>query len=89
MSAITCKVCGWHQRIWIGPQTDECPRYGGTKHCVDTISEAKLEAIKRRVCPDAYDSNGNYIIGNSGRVFEAMIAAGFDPWSGAVLREAT
>ncbi len=77
----TCPVCGRHFPIWIGEPLTECFG-GGTQPCAETLEIAHGDAMRRKLCPDAFDANGVILPDQLGRLAEAMHAAGLNLFSG-------
>lgn len=85
----TCKICGDPKAysIWIGPEPPGCPydevwHKGGlpsifsVTECSHQMRKAARAAKWRRVCPEAFDANGNIIEGGIGMVLEKLVALG-------------
>jgi hypothetical protein len=76
-----CPICGHIEPLWIDPPPVGCFD-GGTSHCEQAITRAHGEAMRRKVCPDAFDENGKIRPGQIVRVIDAMHSAGLDPMTG-------
>ena len=78
-----CKICGREFPIWVGPPLgpNECAA-GGNTLCEEAKSVAHGEAMRRKVCPDAFDATGKIKPGAIGGVVRAMAAKGLDPFTG-------
>lgn len=80
----TCRVCGDRFGIWIGPPMSDglCPLNGTREHCPTATVKAYGAAMRRKVCPDAFDESGKVKPDRLFEAMDAMYAAGLDPWTG-------
>lgn len=79
-----CKVYGKLFGIWIGPPmvAGQCPMTSEPGICQDALNEAHAAAMRRKVCPEAFDVSGKILPDWMIRVIDAMEVAGLDPWTG-------
>lgn len=84
MTGALCLICGHDFAVWFGARTDtgECVLDGGRTPCRDALDRAHGEATRRKICPDAFDSDGKIIPGQLVHVMRAMEAAGLNPFTG-------
>lgn len=78
----TCPVCGYDTPIWLGDPPTGCLDGGGQQICRQSQVRAHGEAMRRKLCPDAFDADGKILPGQIVRVLRAMAAAGLNGWSG-------
>jgi hypothetical protein len=78
-----CKICGREFPIWFGdPLLDgECAA-GGNTLCEEGRMAAHGEAVRRKVCPDAFDEMGKIKPGAIAGVVREMAARGLNPFTG-------
>lgn len=81
-TGVTCPVCGRHQAVWLDDPPNGCLLTGAREVCAPERTLAYAAAIRRRICPSAYDTNGKLLPGALPKVIEAMQAVGLDPFSG-------
>ena len=82
---VTCPVCGHHQGVWLDDPPTGCLRGGGADLCQEAKDEAYGAAMRRKVCPEAFDAAGNILPGGLLLVTEAMHTAGLHLFSGTPL----
>jgi hypothetical protein len=79
-----CQVCGERHALWVGPPMTDglCPMTQERGLCEQARDKAHAAAMRRKVCPDAFDASGKILPDGLVRVIDAMEAAGLDPWTG-------
>ena len=81
-----CQLCGERHPLWIGdaPQPGRCLVTGTAAICPASATKARAEAMRRKVCPDAFDADGKILPSGDAliRVIDAMEAAGLDMHTG-------
>lgn len=81
-----CGICGLEFPIWTDQRpVARCYMTEGTTTCQHAMARAHGPAMCRKLCPDAYDQNGNILPGALPRVVEAMCDAGLDFGTGLPL----
>lgn len=84
--AAFCPICGYEFPIWVDEiPIKSCPHTGRMDLCTDARGRAHGEAMRRRVCPDAFGADGRILPGQLGRVVQAMHTAGLNAFSGRPL----
>ena len=86
--ATTCQICGRQFPIWIGEPLapGECAA-GGNTLCQEARDEAHGEAMRRKICPGAFDENGKILPGRIVGVLRKMERRGLNPFTGYPARE--
>jgi hypothetical protein len=86
--ADTCRVCGHHFGIWIGPPMSDglCPMTSERAICPDQQAAAHVAAMRRKTCPDCYDDTGKIKPDGLIRMIDCMKAAGLDWQTGHPLK---
>jgi len=70
----TCPLCGKHEPLWMAAPPAGCFD-GGNSFCQRVLRNARTAALWRKLCPDAFDENGNMLPGQIVRVIEAATTA--------------
>ena len=81
--ATTCQICGRHLTLWVGAPLGpgECAE-GGIDMCQTAMNDARASALRRKVCPEAFDASGKIKPDGLPLVLEAMSDAGLSFWTG-------
>lgn len=86
MSAINCPVCGYEFPIWLDvAPVSCCHEEGRMSPCQWALDRARGEAVRRKVCPDAFDASGCILPGMIGQVIRRCHEAGFNGMTGLPL----
>jgi hypothetical protein len=84
MSDARCSLCGELFPIWLdeAPALASCLRGAGTSLCAEALATARSDAMRRKVCPDAFDADGQMLPGHWPALVYAMHAVGLDALTG-------
>lgn len=82
---VTCPLCGKRAPVWLDAPPTGCLQGNAPTRCQEAMDDAYGAAMRRKVCPEAFDANGKILPGGIVRVTKAMHDAGLNMMTGRPL----